>query len=167
MGIHQSPLRNAALTQSDSSHNVPSMPKRKTESSPYKVQVIDRSLSIIDALANAHDGASLAELAEKVKLHKSTVHRLTSILERHRFVERETVTGRYRLGLRLIELGTIAMERFNIRDRAHPYLERLLYEVNETVHLCVLDAGEVIYLDKMEPVRSIRMSSRIGRRNAA
>jgi IclR family acetate operon transcriptional repressor len=143
------------------------MPNRKSESSPYKVQVIDRTFSIIDALANAHDGASLAELAEKVKLHKSTVHRLTSILERHRFVERESGSGRYRLGLRLIELGTIAMDRFNIRDRAHPYLERLLYEVNETVHLCVLDAGEVIYLDKMEPVRSVRMSSRIGRRNAA
>jgi DNA-binding IclR family transcriptional regulator len=140
------------------------MPNRKTDSSPYKVQVLDRSLAIIDALANARDDASLAELAVKVKLHKSTVHRLTSILERHGIVERDTRSGRYRLGLRLFELGNIAMGRFNIRDRAHPHLERLLYEVNETVHLCVLDAGEMMYLDKIEPVRSVRMSSRIGRR---
>ena len=141
------------------------MPKGKTDSSPYKVQVLDRSLAIIDALANARDDASLAELAEKVKLHKSTVHRLTSILERHGIVERDARSGRYRLGLRLFELGSIAMGRFNIRDRAHPHLERLLYEVDETVHLCALDAGEVLYLDKMEPVRSVRMASRIGRRN--
>src|SRR4029453_865103 len=140
------------------------MPNRKTGSSPYKVQVLDRSLAILDALANARDDASLAELAEKVKLHKSTVHRLTSILERHRIVERDSQSGRYRLGLRLFELGSLAMGRFNIRDRAHPHLERLLYEVNETVHLCVLDAGEMMYLDKIEPVRSVRMSSRIGRR---
>src|SRR5262249_55126037 len=77
----------------------PSMPNRKTASSPYKVQVLDRSLAIIDALANVRDDASLAELAEKVKLHKSTVHRLTSILERHRIVERDTRSGRYCLGL--------------------------------------------------------------------
>src|SRR5215471_3972099 len=145
----------------------PSMPNRKTDSSPYKVQVLDRSLAIIDALANARENASLGELAEKVKLHKSTAHRLVSILERHRIVERDTQSGRYRLGLRLFELGSIAMDRFNIRDRAHPYLERLLYETNETVHLCALDSGEVVYLDKMEPVRSVRMASRIGRRNPA
>jgi len=145
----------------------PTMPNRKTDSSPYKVQVLDRALAIIDALANARENASLAELAERVKLHKSTVHRITSILERHRIVERDAQSGKYKLGLRLFELGSIAMDRFNIRDRAHSYLERLLYEVDETVHLCVLDAGEVLYLDKMEPARSIRMASRIGRRNPA
>ena len=143
------------------------MPKRKTEQSPYKVQVLDRALAILDTLANGREDVSLAELAEKVKLHKSTVHRLTSILERHRIVERDTQTGRYRLGLRLFELGSLAIGRFNIRDRARPHLEKLLYQVDETVHLCAMDAGEVIYLDKIEPVRSVRMSSRIGRRNTA
>lgn len=143
------------------------MPNRKTESSPYKVQVLDRALAIIDALTNVREDASLAELSEKVQLHKSTVHRLASILERHRIVERDAQTGRYRLGLRLFELGTIAMARFNIRDRAHPHLERLLYEVDETVHLCAMDGGEVLYLDKIEPARSVRMASRIGRRNPA
>jgi len=143
------------------------MPNRKTDSSPYKVQVLDRSLAIIDALANARDDASLAELAEKVKLHKSTVHRLTSILERHRILERDSQSGKYRLGLRLFELGSIAMARFNIRDSARLHLEKLLFEVVETVHLCALDVGDVLYLDKMEPVRSVRMASRIGRRNPA
>src|SRR2546428_4718768 len=112
----------------------PSMPKRKTASSPYKVQVLDRSLAIIDALANARDDASLAELAEEVKLHKSTVHRLTSILERHRILERDRQSGRYRLGLRLFELGSIALGRFNIPDRAPPYLGKLLYAADGTPH---------------------------------
>jgi IclR family KDG regulon transcriptional repressor len=143
----------------------PCMPNRKTDGSPYRVQVLDRALAIIDALTDGRDDATLADLAERVKLHKSTVHRLVSILERHRIVERDAQTGRYRLGLRLFELGTIAVGRFNIRDRAHPYLERLLFEVDETVHLCGLDAGEVLYLDKIEPSRSVRMASRIGRRN--
>src|SRR3989441_6678261 len=143
------------------------MPNRKTKSSPYKVQVLDRALAIIDALSAAEEDASLAELSEKVKLHKSTVHRLVTILEGHRIIERDPRTGHYHLGLRLFELGTIAIGRFNIRERARPHLEHLLYEVEETVHLCALDAGEVLYLDKMEPVRSVRMASRIGRRNPA
>jgi len=135
--------------------------------SPYQVQVIDRALSILDLLSAQGPDLALGEISDKLELHKSTVHRLASILERHRLVERDTRSGRYRLGLRLFELGSIAMGRFNIRDRAHSHLEKLLYEVDETVHLCALDAGEVLYLDKMEPSRSVRMASRIGRRNPA
>src|SRR5207247_10415283 len=142
------------------------MPDRKTKSSPYKVQVLDRALAIIDALSAAEEDMSLAELSEKVKLHKSTVHRLVTILEGYRIIERDPRTGQYHLGLRLFELGTIAISRFNIRERARPHLEQLLYDVEETVHLCALDAGEVLYVDKLEPSRSVRMASRIGMRNA-
>jgi DNA-binding IclR family transcriptional regulator len=63
-------------------------------------------------------------------------------------------------------LGSVAIARFNIRDRTRLHLQRLVLEVDETVHLCVLDAGEVLYLDKIEPSRSVRMASRIGRRTA-
>jgi DNA-binding IclR family transcriptional regulator len=137
----------------------------ETKQSPYKVQVLDRALAILNVLASTRQDASLMELAEMVKLHKSTVHRLVMILERYRFVERDPRTGRYHLGLRLFELGTIAVGSFNIRERARRHLERVLMETDETVHLCVPDAGEVLYLDKIEPARSVRMASRIGRRN--
>ena len=129
--------------------------------------MLDRALAIIDMLAGDGPDASLMELSEKLHLHKSTVHRLLMILERHRIVERQAQTGRYQLGLRLFELGSVAIARFNIRERARLHLQRLVTEVDETVHLCVLDAGEVLYLDKIEPSRSVRMASRIGRRNGA
>ena len=128
---------------------------------------MDRALAIIDTLAGERQDFSLMELSGRLQLHKSTVHRLLMILERARFVDREPHTGRYRLGLRLFELGSLAIARFNIRERARRHLERLVFEVDETVHLCVLDAGEVLYVDKIEPSRSVRMASRIGRRNFA
>ena len=142
------------------------MSDSETKPSPYRVQVLDRALAIIDTLAGEGPDASLMELSEKLHLHKSTVHRLVMILERHRIVERQPHTGRYQLGLRLFELGSVAIARFNIRERARLHLQRLVLEVDETVHLCVLDSGEVLYLDKIEPSRSVRMASRIGRRNA-
>jgi DNA-binding IclR family transcriptional regulator len=129
--------------------------------------VLDRALAIIDTLAGERDDVSLMQVTGKLGLHKSTVHRLLMILERHRLVEREPRTGRYRLGLRLFELGALAIARFDIRERARPHLERVLFETEETVHLCVLDAGEVLYVDKVEPGRSVRMASKIGRLSPA
>ena len=133
----------------------------------YKVQVLDRALAILDALAHMREGASLAEIAAEVKLHKSSVHRLLMSLMKHRLVDRDSQGGRFSLGLRLFDLGTIAFARFNIRDRARPHLERLMYNSHETVHLCVLDNGEALYVDKLEPDRAVRLSSTIGHRAGA
>lgn len=124
-------------------------------------------MSIIESLAGDREDISLMELSKSLGLHKSTVHRLLMILERYRLLDRDSRSGRYRLGLRLFELGSIAIARFNIRERARPHLERVLRETDETVHLCVLDAGEVLYVDKIEPSRSVRMASKIGQRNPA
>jgi DNA-binding IclR family transcriptional regulator len=146
------------------------VPHSKTQAlskSPYQVQVIDRALSILDLLSAQGPDLTLGEISDKLQLHKSTVHRLTMVLERHNLLERNSVNGRYRLGLKLFELGTKAVSQLNLRERARPFLERLVLETSETVHLCVLDDSEVVYLDKIEPERSIRMATSVGRRNPA
>src|SRR5260370_5264507 len=86
------------------------------------------------------------------------------VLERHRMVNRRTETGRYALGLKLFELGSRAVANTDLREHARPALQRVLYETEETVHFCVLDASEVLYVDKIEPQRSVRMASSVGRR---
>jgi DNA-binding IclR family transcriptional regulator len=110
---------------------------------------------------------SLGQISEALGLHKSTAHRLVRVLERHRLVEKNANNGKYRLGLKLFELGTRAVSQLDIRERARPFLEQVMLSTGETVHLCVYDAGEVVYVDKMEPERSVRMASSVGRRNPA
>jgi IclR family transcriptional regulator, KDG regulon repressor len=129
------------------------------------VQVLDRALAILDTLAADGPDLSLGEISEKLGLHKSTAHRLVMVLERHNLIERNSVNGRYRLGLKLFELGTRAVSKLDLRERARPFLERLVLETSETVHLCVLDDSEMLYLDKVEPARSVRMATSVGRRN--
>jgi DNA-binding IclR family transcriptional regulator len=124
-------------------------------------------MSILDALATRQEDFSLAELCGTLELHKSTVHRLMMVLESHRLVNKNPETGRYRLGLKLFELGSKAIATFDLREHSRPHLTRLLQETQETVHLCVLDFEDVVYLEKMEPERSVRMASRVGRRHAA
>jgi DNA-binding IclR family transcriptional regulator len=121
-------------------------------------------LEILRVLGDSPSDCSLAELCATLNLHKSTVHRLMMVLERHRLVDKRPDTGRYRLGLRLFELGSKAISVLDLRERSRPFLDQVLSETQETVHLCILDEGEVLYLEKLEPHRSVRLASRVGRR---
>jgi len=102
-----------------------------------------------------------------MKLHKSTVHRLMMVLEQHRLVVKNPETGRYRLGLRLYELGSRAIEGLDLRGRARPYLDRLQAEFGETVFFCILDEGQVFYVEKVESQRSVRTACTVGSRAPA
>ena len=127
--------------------------------------MLDRALAILEVLSAEGPDLSLGEISDKLDLHKSTAHRLTMVLERHKLIERHSVSGRYRLGLKLFELGSRAISHLDLRERARPVLDQLVLETGETVHLGILDDTEVLYLDKVEPARSVRMSSTVGRRN--
>ncbi|MGH7803427.1 MAG: IclR family transcriptional regulator [Candidatus Binatia bacterium] len=139
----------------------------KAKDSPYNVQVLDRAAAILETLSESGEEQTLLDLSERLGLHKSTVHRLLMVLERHRYVEKNPASGRYALGLKLFELGQKAVSRLGLEERAHPHLEKLAHEVGETAHLCVLDEGEVLYLAKVEATRTVRVPSTVGRRNPA
>src|ERR1700690_1125850 len=130
----------------------------------YKVQALDRAFAVLDLLGESETPLGLAQVASSLQLHKSTAHRFLMVLERHRMVER-TTSGKFRLGLRLFDFGNCAIEQYDLRDRAQPHLRRLVAETEETAHLCILEAARVIYIDKIEPARSVRMITRVGASN--
>jgi len=118
-------------------------------------------------LANRSSECSLAELCIALGLHKSTVHRLMMVLEQHRLVDKNPETGRYRLGLKLFEFGSKAIAALDPRRHARPHLDRLQRELAETVFFCILDDGQVFYLDKVESQQSIRTACTVGSRAPA
>jgi DNA-binding IclR family transcriptional regulator len=75
---------------------------------PYRVQVLDRAVSILELLSNSPKEMSLGELTSAIGLHKSTVHRLLMVLQSHRLVEKSKLRGGYRIGTKLFELSTQA-----------------------------------------------------------
>ena len=95
--------------------------------------------------------------------HKSTVHRFVVNLEAAGFLERDPRSTRYRLGLRIFELGGLVMQQMNLWDEALPFLEGLVRDTGETGHLAVLDGGEAIYVERVEARRALRVPSAIGR----
>jgi DNA-binding IclR family transcriptional regulator len=127
----------------------------------YKLQALDRAFAILDLLSDSSTSMGLGDVADGLGLHKSTAHRFLMVLERHRMVGR-TISGEFRLGLRLFDYGNRAIEQFDLRECAQPYLKKLVQEVDETAHLCVLENMHMVYIDKLEPERSVRMISRVG-----
>ncbi len=143
----------------------------KTTSRPrpdsYGIRAVERAIAILKAFSPASPELGVTDLARKLGLHKSTVHRLLVTLERAGFVLQDAVTGRYRLGLPLFELGSLVITNMELRQVARPFIEEAHRASGETVHLAILDEGEVVYIDKIESTRGVRMYSMVGRRAPA
>jgi DNA-binding IclR family transcriptional regulator len=131
---------------------------------PYQLHSLDRAVSVLEALSESDVPLSLAEICQRMNLHKSTAHRSLMVLERSALIER-TQENRFRLGLKLYELGNRAVEQIDLRARVQPFFRRLSMQVGETVHLSVLQKTSVVYLDKVEPNRRVCMTSKIGTSN--
>jgi DNA-binding IclR family transcriptional regulator len=122
-------------------------------------QTLFRGLDVIELVAEGP--ITLGDLADRLGLTRSTTHRLASALvDRHylTFVPR----GGYSLGPKLLELGFRVRDELDLPRVAGPQLERLALLTEDTVHLGVLDRGQVLYLDKIPGKRRINISSRVG-----
>jgi DNA-binding IclR family transcriptional regulator len=131
--------------------------------SPYRLQVLDRAVAVLDAISrNGQGGLTLSEAAKSIGVAKSTVHRLLIVLEQSRFVLRRPMNDKYVLGVKLFQLGCLAVPEKDLRDRAHPYLEHLAKETGETTHLGVLDEGQVLHVDHVESEHTLRLAVVLG-----
>jgi DNA-binding IclR family transcriptional regulator len=130
-------------------------------------QAVVRALDLLELVCNADHPVSLAEASARQGLSKPTAHRLLrTLLERGLIAQDPQMKG-YRPGLKLFELSSAVLRGMTLRTEALPELRELCQRTNETVHLAVLDDGEVIYIDKEETQQTIRMFSAIGKRGPA
>ena len=143
------------------------MTRTSAETPTYRVQVLERAVDILQVLSEDSRELTAGEVADRLSLHKSTIHRLLSVLDQHRLIRRNADTGRYALGLRLFEFGTRAVRGLRLRDQAQPYLDQLARETGETAHICVLDRGDMVSIAYAEGPRSLRMPATVGRRTPA
>ena len=109
----------------------------------------------------------LSEASEHLGVAHSTAHRLMAMLAYHGFVRQEPGSRAYVAGPALVEIGLAAVRELDIRLHARPVLESLAASLGETVHLAVLEGGNVRYLDAVESPRALRVASRTGSALAA
>ena len=133
---------------------------------PGGLATVHNALRLLQQFSYAEPVLGVSELARRMGLAKSTVHRLLTTLLDEGFVQK-TPDDRYRLGLRLYDLGQLVVNSLELREVAHPVLERLRNETGETVHLAVLEGADVVYLERFESPSTLRLFGRLGRRMPA
>lgn len=128
------------------------------------VQSVQRTLDIIETLSEYKTGVGVTTLSKELKLHKSTVHRLLTTLMLRKYVEQDPETSKYKLGMRLFEIGNAVLSKLDIRQHASPYLRQLWKQTGETVQLSIVDQYKVLYIDVLESLEKVGVKSNVGER---
>ena len=134
-------------------------PRKRT-----RLSSVANSLRLIRAFSEDHYEIGISDLAKRLGLAKSTVHRLASTLLDQGMLEQNAGDGKYRLGLALFELGTLVRRKMDFTTEARPFLRTLLEKTGETVHLGILDHDSVLYVISLESKPALRMGSKVGTR---
>ena len=128
------------------------------------IQVLDRSLDIIEQLATSERGLTITELSQRTGLPKSTIHRiLTTYADRH-YIGKDSDTSIYSLGHKFVEIASIYLNKIVLKTEAAPIMHNLACTYNAIYYLGILENHEVVYLERVEPLNSLRLYTQIGKR---
>lgn len=127
------------------------------------VKSVSSALDLLDCFAT-DDELGVSDIARRLGVAKSTAHRMLTSLCARGVTEQNPETGQYRLGLYLFELGQLAQHRMRLRQTALPLLEELRQVSGCTVHLAISSGPDVLYVERLETLRGMRLLAAVGRR---
>ena len=121
-----------------------------------------RGLNMLALLGESKHGLELHEIAKVLDIPKSSAFNLLHTLLDMQFVEFKASTSHYNLSMKMFEIGAKAVRRTNIDTVIREQMQEIYLAMNEPVHCGVQDGTDVVYIDRIESTRSIRMTARIG-----
>jgi DNA-binding IclR family transcriptional regulator len=126
-------------------------------------QTVAKAMGLLELLSRKK-ALTASLIISETGMHKSTAYRLLGTLTRLGYIRKDSNTGLYSLSPKILSLASAVTETRDITEIARPWLEEIHRKTGEAVHLAVLDKDELVYLDKIESTRSLRvvMSSRPG-----
>lgn len=128
------------------------------------IQSVDRALQVLELFSLEKPEWGVTEISKALNIYKSNVHNILSTLAEKGFVKKDPKTDKYKLGIKFFELGSVVIKNMDLRRIAHPHIEKLSKEFNETVHLGVLDEGRVVSIEREESNKGLCSHIEIGKR---
>jgi IclR family pca regulon transcriptional regulator len=110
---------------------------------------LGRGLHLLSVLAQAASPLGLSELTARCGFGKATTHRLARTLLDFGFLSQDPLSRRYRLGVRVLDLGFAYLSGLDVREQALPYMHQLVHEFSESVSLSMLDGPDVVYIERL------------------
>jgi len=132
-----------------------------------RLSSVATAIQLLKSFSEEEVDLGISELARRLGVAKSTVHRLAATLVSEGLLEQDRETEKYRLGIALFRLGALVRRRMDISSQGRPYLYALREKTNESVHLAILDGTEIMYVYNLESTQAIRMRSDLGVRKPA
>jgi len=132
-----------------------------------RIKSIDKALGLLEFLSANEQETGITEISKKLHMGLSTVHRILTTLKSRGYVIQNQQTTKYRLGIKLFELGCEVQSTKNLIKTIRPYLRKLSKMSNETANLAILEDKEVIYLDSFESSEMLRTEIVQGARTPA
>jgi DNA-binding IclR family transcriptional regulator len=133
----------------------------KKPKSDYVIQTVTHALSLLESFEGEEE-LGVTDLARRLDLHKNNVFRLLATLLEKGYIEQDSDTDRYRLGVRCLEIGQSFAGNRGLVRHARPHLESLTRETGESAHLAVLRDFEVVHLDGEQSDQLVNAGSRMG-----
>jgi IclR family KDG regulon transcriptional repressor len=127
-------------------------------SDPY-IELIGKTITLLEILRDSPEGLSLRELAARSGYVKSSVHRILQSLKKHGYVEQSMVGGPYRLGLEVLILARSVNQGRNLLQLGRRYLVELVEAFSETAFLAILRKRQVFFVDTQEAPQDLRLVS--------
>lgn len=131
------------------------------------VQTLERAFNMIEIMGNADYHLGISEISQRSELPLATTHRILATLVQLGYVEQNPETNKYTLGVRILQLRGAVISQLNLGVVAMPIMKMLMNRVEETVHLAVYNEGEIVYIERVEGLRTQGMYTRIGKRASA
>jgi DNA-binding IclR family transcriptional regulator len=125
-------------------------PPGDSGSSKDLVQSLHKMSRILACFGAQNPTLGLQDIHERTGFPKATTHRLLSTMKEIGFVEQARGRDRYRLGLKLFELGSLFLANLDLHREAQPFVDRLAKISGEVVHLCIFDGLDAVFVDRKE-----------------
>lgn len=132
-----------------------------------RIKSMDKALDLLEFLSVNDQETGITEISKKLHLGLSTVHRILTTLKSRGYVIQNQQTTKYRLGVKLFELGCAVQSTKRLVEITKPYLRQLSQSTNETANLAILEGKEVIYLDTIGSPEVLRTEIMAGTRTPA
>ena len=130
----------------------------------WELSSVRNAARVLKEFSVADRELGVSELARRLGLATSTVHRLLATLTDERLLERDARAGTYRLGLAMHDLGAAVAPHVGLHEAAMPAMAGLRHQTGETVQLAVLDGLESVYVERLESPHTVRIFARVGTR---
>jgi DNA-binding IclR family transcriptional regulator len=124
---------------------------RAAKTDRNSLKSMHKLMAVLDCFSRYDRSLTLAEISARCEMPKTTVHRLVSSLREVKLLEQDRGRDRYRMGIRLFELGSIVLNNLDIYREARPLVERLISATGEGSHLCVFDGTNMVSIEHVEP----------------